>query len=170
MPSPADEHSMFGRHDGKNQGSPQLHVLQKGLVFRARFQQPVKDERSSVKRKGLPSLICGVGLEGDGFCPQRTLPMSGNVFGRHVWEDAVGIEWVETRDVAKHPTTHSAALPIPHFSGAKIEKPYLTGYCISPIDQMSKLRLRRHDFKCMFIPLHPYKVPILKGLGEDAGS
>ena len=42
------------------------------------------------------------------FALMGHLAISGNIFGSHNWEGATGIYWVEARDVAKHPTMHSA--------------------------------------------------------------
>ena len=55
-------------------------------------------------------------------------------FGYPNGEGATGIQWVEARDAAKHPATHSTAPPPPHTATknkemstlAEVEKPYLT--------------------------------------------
>ena len=46
-----------------------------------------------------------------GAPPRGHLEMSGDIFDGHEsrWEAATGIQWVETRDVAKHPTMHRTA-------------------------------------------------------------
>ena len=56
--------------------------------------------------------------------------MSGHIFGRHNW-DVVGIQWVEARNVAQHPTMHRTALTlkdglVPNDRRAVVEKPQPT--------------------------------------------
>lgn len=80
----------FGRHDGKQSGKPMVPHTPEGPGLRAKILVTMKDE-VSVKRKRLASLICDIGLEGDGFCPQRALPVSGSISRCHIREGATGI-------------------------------------------------------------------------------
>ena len=79
-----------------------------------------RDER----RDFLPSCPYSTVLSQDDFASQRTL---GNVWryfwllqlGQHEGEGATGIQWVVTRDVANHPTTHRIVRGNGDFSGPK---------------------------------------------------
>lgn len=43
--------------------------------------------------------------------PREHWAMSGNISGYYTWSgDATNISWVESRDAAKHPAVHRAAL------------------------------------------------------------
>jgi len=61
--------------------------------------------------------------------PGVILPPRG-VFDHHKLGDAIGVWWVEARDVAKHPPMHREApatknyLP-PNVNSAKVEKPWV---------------------------------------------
>lgn len=102
------------------------------------------------------------------------MAISGNFF----WSPQLGRCYWHLVDrgpnIAKQPIMPSVPppaknYPTPHFSNNKVEHPYLRGRYVSSVEEMRKLRLRRHDLKFSLVQLYPSRDPVLKGLRYGAG-